>query len=216
MNNYQNQSHKIGRISLFIAVVLFIAYPLATSIIFNAMPDIEVVLKGLLAIVPIYWTVGAIEAFTFGPMLGTGAYLGFVTGNLSAMKVPVSLMAIELTETKANSEAGDVVATIAIAVCSIVTVVIIILGMLLISVIQPIISSELLAPAFENILPAMFGALGVFFMAKRIKIAIFPIVFMTVLFLAVPKLSTAVSLLVPLSAGLAVAIARVLYKKDLL
>ncbi len=216
MNNYQNQSHKIGRISLLIAIALFIAYPLATSLIFNAAPDIEVVLKGLLAIVPIYWTVGAIEAFTFGPMLGTGAYLGFVTGNLSAMKVPVSLMAIELTETKANSEAGDVVATIAIAICSIVTVVIIVLGMLLISVIQPILSSELLAPAFENILPAMFGALGVFFMAKRIKIAIFPIVFMTVLFLAVPKLSTAVSLLVPLSAGLAVAIARVLYKKDLL
>ncbi len=216
MNNYQNQSHKIGRISLIIAIALFIAYPLVTSLIFNAAPDIEVVLKGLLAIVPIYWTVGAIEAFTFGPMLGTGAYLGFVTGNLSAMKVPVSLMAIELTETKANSEAGDVVATIAIAVCSIVTVVIIILGMLLISVIQPILSSELLAPAFENILPAMFGALGVFFMAKRIKIAVFPIVFMTVLFLAVPKLSTAVSLLVPLSAGLTVAIARVLYKKNLL
>ncbi len=216
MNNYQSQSHKMGRISLLIAIVLFAAYPLATSLIFKTAPDVEVVLKGLLAIVPIYWTVGAIEAFTFGPMLGTGAYLGFVTGNLSAMKVPVSLMAIELTGAKANSEEGDVVATIAIAICSIVTVIIIILGMVLISFIQPILSSELLAAAFENILPALFGALGVFFMAKRIKIALFPIVFMTVLFLLFPKLSTAVSLLVPLSAGLTVAIARVLYKKDLL
>ncbi len=216
MNNYQNESHKIGRISLLVAIVLFISYPLATSIIFKAYPDMGVVLKGLLAIVPIYWTVGAIEAFTFGPMLGTGAYLGFVTGNLSAMKVPVSLMAIELTESKANSEEGDVVATIAIAICSIVTVVIIIIGMVLISFIQPILSSELLAPAFENILPALFGALGVFFMSKRIKIAIFPIVFMIILFLTFPKLSSAVSLLVPVSAALTVGIARILYKKNLL
>ncbi len=214
MNDYQKRSHSIGRISLLVAIALFISYPLATSLIFGAYPDMTVVLKGLLAIVPIYWTVGAIEAFTFGPMLGTGAYLGFVTGNLSAMKVPVSLMAIELTEVKANSEAGDVVATIAIAICSIVTVLIIILGMVLISFIQPILSSPILAPAFENILPALFGALGVFFMAKRIKIAIFPIVFMTVLFLALPQLSSAVSLLVPLSAALTVGIARILYKKN--
>ncbi len=216
MNNYQNQSHKMGRISLFIAILLFIAYPIATSIVFKAYPDMNVIFKGLLAIVPIYWTVGAIEAFTFGPMLGTGAYLGFVTGNLSAMKVPVSLMAIELTGSKANSERGDVVATIAIAVCSIVTVVIIILGMVLISFIQPILSSEVLSPAFENILPALFGALGVFFMAKRIKIAIFPIVFMVALFIIFPQLSSAVSLLVPVSAGLTVLIARILYKKNLL
>ncbi len=216
MSDYQKQSHRLGRISLIIAIILFISYPLLSSFIFNAWPDLDVVFRGLLAIVPIYWTVGAIEAFTFGPMLGTGTYLGFVTGNLSAMKVPVSLMAIELTGTKANTEEGDVVSTIAIAVCSIVTVIIIFVGMLLISSLQPILSSELLAPAFENILPALFGALGVFFMAKRIKIALPPIVLMTVLFIAVPSLSKAVSLLVPVSAGFTVLVARIMYKKGML
>ncbi len=216
MSDYQKASHRIGKISLIIAILLFILYPVSVSIIFKVKPDMNVIFRGLLAIIPIYWTVGAIEAFTFGPMLGTGAYLGFVTGNLSAMKVPVSLMAIELTDTKSNTEEGDVVATIAIAVSSIVTVIIIFLGMVLISFIQPFLSSEVLSPAFENILPSLFGALGVFFMAKRIKIAIFPIVTMITLFIIIPSLAQAVSLLVPVSAGFTVLIARILYKKNLL
>ncbi len=216
MNNYQEKSHKIGRISLIVAILLFISYPIVASMVFNAYPDMSVVLKGLLAIVPIYWTVGVIEAFTFGPMLGTGAYLGFVTGNLSAMKVPVSLMAMEIAETKSGSEESDVIATIAIAVCSIVTVVVIFIGMLLISSLQSFLESELLAPAFQNILPALFGALGVVFVSKRIKIAIFPMVFMIALMIAVPSLANAVSLLVPVSAGLTVLVARILYKRQLL
>ncbi len=216
MNDYQNKSHKIGRISLIIAIILFISYPVTAMIIFKTKPDMTVVLKGLLAIVPIYWTVGVIEAFTFGPMLGTGAYLGFVTGNLAAMKVPVSLLARELSDTKANTEEGDVIATIAIAVSSIVTVLIIFMGMFLISSIQGILSSDVLAPAFKNILPALFGALGVVFISKRLKIAAFPMIFMIVLFILVPSLARAVSLLVPVSAALTVLVARILYKKGLL
>ncbi len=216
MSDYQNKSHKIGKVSLIIAIILFISYPVTTMILFKAKPNMMVMLKGLLAIVPIYWTVGMIEAFTFGPMLGTGSYLGFVTGNLTAMKVPVSLLARELVGVKANSEEGDVIATIAIAVSSIVTVLIIFLGMILISSIQGILSSEVLAPAFKNILPALFGALGVVFISKRLKIAIFPMVFMITLFILVPSLSKAVSLLVPVSAILTVIVARILYKKGLL
>ncbi len=216
MNNYQEKSHKIGRISLVIAILLFISYPIAASIIFQSYPDVSVILKGLIAIVPIYWTVGAIEAFTFGPMLGTGAYLGFVTGNLTAMKVPVSLMAIEIADVKASTEEGDVIATIAIAVCSIVTVLIIFVGMLLISSTSELLASPILAPAFGNILPAMFGALGVVFVSKRLKIAVFPMVSMILLFVFFPSLSGAVSLLVPISAGLTVLVARVMYNKGII
>lgn len=214
--NYQDKMHKLGRISLVLAILFFILYPLSVGLFFGAWPDPRILLQGLLSIAPIYWTVGIIEALTFGPMLGTGAYLGFVTGNLTAMKVPVSLLAMELTDTKSNTEEGDVISTIAIAVSSIVTVLIIILGLLLLAPLKPVLESDVLSPAFANILPALFGSLGVVFIAKRVKIAIAPILLMTILFILVPSLTGAVSILVPVSAGFTVLVARILYKKGLL
>jgi len=45
---------------------------------------------------------------------------------------------------------------------------------ILLSQLQPILESELLAPAFDNILPALFGALAVVFISKNWKIAMAP------------------------------------------
>ena len=50
---------------------------------------------------PIYWTVGVIEVITYTPMLGTGGtYLAFVTGNLTSLKAPSALNAMENAEVK--------------------------------------------------------------------------------------------------------------------
>ena len=43
-------------------------------------------------------------------------YLSFVTGNISNLKLPCALAALEQAGLKANSEEGEVVSTIAIAV----------------------------------------------------------------------------------------------------
>ena len=106
--------------------------------------------------------------------------------------------------------------TMAVAVSSIVTTLIIALGVILLGSVQPILQSPALAPAFENILPALFGALAVVFVSKAWKIAIAPLVFMTALFIAVPSLAGSVGVLVPVGAALAMGAARILYKKNLL
>ena len=84
---------------------------------------------------------------------------------------------------------------------------------LLLGSLQPILESPALKPAFDNILPAMFGALGVVFISKNPKIALAPLLFMVLLFILVPSLSTSVSILVPMGAAIAIGVARVLYKK---
>ncbi len=212
---YFNRIHSWGRTSLVIALLLFFSYPIGASIYFRAWPGWTPVLQGLLAIAPIYWTVGIIEAITFGPMLGSGgAYLGFVTGNLTAMKVPAAIRAQQVTGYEANSDEGEVIATIAIAVSSIVTTIVLFVGMLLLSRLQGILESPVLAPAFANILPALFGGLAVVFIAKNWKIAVAPIVAMLALFIAVPSLAGAVSILIPFSALLTIGVARLLYKKE--
>jgi hypothetical protein len=192
-------------------------FPAAASIYYNAWPDGMALLKGLMGVVPIFWTVGAIEAFTYSPMLGSGgSYLGFVTGNIANLKLPCALNAMEIAGVKPGTEEGELISTISIAVSSIVTTLIIIAGVLLLSWLQPILESELLAPAFANILPALFGALAVVFISKNWKIALAPLLFMLVLFIAVPSLAESVSVLVPVGAIIAIAAARVLYKKGYL
>lgn len=214
---YEQKIHTWGRVSLVLAILMFIAYPLFASLYYKVQPDYGLVLQGLLAVAPVYWAVGAIEAFTFGPMLGSGgAYLGFVTGNLTAMKVPAALRAMQIAGVEPNSEKGEVISTIAIAASSIVTTLILVIGMLLLNTLRPILESPALAPAFANVLPALFGGLGVVFLSKSWRIALTPMVLMLILFLIKPSMSSAISLLIPFSAAITMVVARVLYKRKLI
>ena len=188
---------------------------MAVCLIFQVVPDWNALLVGLIATAPMYWTVGAIETVTFVPMLGAGgAYLGFVTGNISNLKLPCALNALEQNGVSAASEEGEVVSTIAIAVSSIVTTVIIIIGVICIVPLTPILEAPILEPAFAQILPALFGGLGVAFISKNAKIAIAPILLMLVLFIFVPALNAGtVGIMVPVSALFAIGVSRILYKK---
>ncbi|HPU01738.1 MAG: hypothetical protein GX890_02585 [Firmicutes bacterium] len=215
--SYSEKVHTWGRSWCALAMIMFMLFPAAAGLYYRAWPYGMGLLKGLLGVAPIFWTVGAIEAFTFSPMLGSGgSYLGFVTGNLANLKVPCALNAMEIAGVKPGTEEGELISTIAIAVSSIVTTLIIFAGVLLLSWLQPILESELLAPAFANILPALFGALAVVFISRNWKIALAPLLFMLVLFISVPSLSGSVSILVPVGAIIAIAAARVLYKRGYL
>lgn len=217
LSPYEEKQHVYGRIWTGSILLMMIAVPLAICVYYNAWPPLATVLKALLGVAPMYWLVGIIEVFTYVPMLGTGGtYLGFVTGNLTNLKVPCALNAMESAKVKPGTEEGEVVSTIAIAASSITTVLVIAIGVFGLGLLEPVLESPVLKPAFDNILPALFGALGVVFIAKNPKIAAAPMLFMVVLFLCVPSLSGSVSVLVPVGVLIAIGVARVLYKKGLL
>ena len=214
---YVDSVHFFGRIWMLLALALLVSVPIAVCLHYSAWPKSNQLLQGLLGVAPIFWTVSVIEVFTFVPMLGSaGSYLGFVTGNLTNLKVPCALNAMRLAKVKPGTEEGELISTIAIASSSIVTTLIIAAGVLLLAQLQPILTSPVLAPAFNNILPSLFGALGVVLIAKDWKVAIAPLVCMSLLFILVPALSAAVGILVPISALIAIGVARILYKKNLL
>ena len=211
---YDEQIHIDGRVWGTIAAVAICAFPLLVAILFQLKPDWGVVLKGLIGVAPIFWTVGLIEVFTYIPMLGAGSsYLAFVTGNITNLKAPCAINAMENAEAKAGSKEAEIISTIAVATSSIVTILIIALGVLMIVPLTPILENPALTPAFDNILPALFGALGVVYISRNWKLSIAPVLFMLILFIAVPGLSGAVGMMVPVGAIIAIAVARVLYKK---
>ena len=212
---YIDSVHRDGRIWNIAVMILLLAFPVAVAVIFNTAPDWAALLQGLISTAPLYWVVGVIETVTFVPMLGAGgSYLSFVTGNISNLKLPCALNALEQNNVSANSEEGEVISTIAIAVSSIVTTIIIIIGVICIVPLTPILEAPILDPAFAQILPALFGGLGVAFVSKNWKIAVAPIALMLVLFIFVPALNEGtVGIMVPVSALFTMAVARIMYKK---
>ena len=214
--DFRDYEHFVGRWWMLTGFALLLAVPAAICVVYDAWPPLTWVLEGLLGVAPIYWTVGTIEVLTYVPMLGTGgSYLGFFTGNLTSLKVPCALNAMESAGVEPGSEEGEVISTIAIGVSSLVTTAVIAVGVLALSAIRGFIESPVLQPAFDNILPALFGPLAVVYVSKNWRVAMAPLVFMVVLFVCVPSLASSVGVLVPVGAIIAIAAARILYKKGL-
>ena len=216
--SYMDSVHRDGRIWNLTMMVLLLMFPVAVCLVFNVLPDWNALLLGLVGTLPMYWAVGAIETVTYVPMLGAGgSYLSFVTGNISNLKLPCALNALEQNGVSASSEEGEVVSTIAIAVSSIVTTIVIIIGVILIVPLTPILQADLLKPAFEQILPALFGALGVAFVSKAWKLAIAPVTLMLILFIFIPALNSGtVGIMVPVSALFTIAVGRIMYKRGVI
>lgn len=216
--SYMDSVHRDGTIWNISMMVILLMFPVAVWLIFGESPDWRGVGLGLLATAPMYWAVGIVEVITFIPMLGAGgSYLSFVTGNISNLKLPCAINALENAKVDSKSEEGEIISTIAIAVSSIVTTIIIAIGVLLIVPLQPILESPVLKPAFDQMLPALFGALGVALISKNWKLAVAPVALMLVLFVFVPALDSGmVGIMVPVGVIFTIAVSRILYKKGLI
>lgn len=215
---YMESVHFYGRLWGLAAAFLILLFPVIVAILFRALPDPYGLLQGLIGVAPLFWAVGIIEVFTYVPMLGAGgAYLSFVTGNLTNLKVPCALNAMDKANVSPTSEEGEIISTIAIATSSIVTTLVIALGVLLIVPLTPVLESPALTPAFDNVLPALFGALGVVYISKNWKIAIAPICLMLVLFFFVPLLNEGlVGIMVPVGVLFALGVSRLMYNRGML
>ena len=215
--SYIDSVHRDGTIWNLSMMVILLMFPVAVALIFKASPDWQGVGLGLLATAPMYWAVGAVEVMTFIPMLGAGgSYLSFVTGNISNLKLPCAINALENAGVDSKSEEGEIISTIAIAVSSIVTIIIIAIGVLLIVPLSPVLESPVLKPAFDQMLPALFGALGVALISKNWKLAIAPVLLMLILFVFVPALDAGmVGIMVPVGVVFTIGFSRILYKKGI-
>ena len=216
--SYMDSVHRDGTIWNLTIMALLIAFPVAVCIIFSTLPDWAGFIEGIITTAPMYWAVGVVEVITFIPMLGAGgSYLSFVTGNISNLKLPCAINALENADVDVKTEEGEIISTIAIAVSSIVTTIILIIGVILIVPLEPILARPELDPAFDQLLPALFGALGVALVSKNWKIAVAPVALMLLLFIFVPALdSSTVGIMVPVGVIFTILVSRIMYKKGII
>lgn len=213
---YYDRVHAWGRISTISALCVLLMFPVAICLYLNVFPPISGVLQGLLKLIPTYWTVAVVEVLVYTPMLGAGGtYLSFVTGNIANLKLPCAISAMEGADVKANSEEGEVVSTIAIATSSIVTTIILAVGILAFApFLEDFTNSPLLKPAFAQVLPALFGALGAGYFIKHWRISFFPIIVMIIVLIFSPGMGASTLLFVGIVASVGGAL--FMYNKGML
>lgn len=209
--------HLLGRLWTALSLLVLCAVPIVLCIYLGVMPNGNIVLAGIAKVGIIYIPIAIIEALTYAPILGPGAsYLAFVTGNITNLKIPCVLNAIEISNIEQGSAESDILATLSVASSALITNAILIIGVLLLVPLTPILANPTLAPAFTNVIPALFGALGYMLISQNWKIAILPLAFVLLLFFTLPPTTAnAISAgLIPISVLVTIGGARFLYKKN--
>ena len=212
---YYNRTHVYGKIGLSIGLLMMLAAPFLMGYFLNAMPDMKAFLTGFAQIAIVYIPSCVVEFMIYTPMLGAGgSYLGFITGNLLNMKIPCAMNARDMVGAKAGTPENEIISTLSIATSSLVTIVVIAIGVALLIPLSPILEAEAMQPAFDNVVPALFGAMSFNYFRKGKKLVAIPLIIMTILFVCVPSLISSVGFLMLISGAIAIGHAWILFRKE--
>ena len=211
---YIKNTHKFGRIMTAIVLVLLLAAPFAAGIYLKAMPNMSAVTRAFLSVGLVYLVSGIVEYLIYVPMLGAGgSYLAFITGNLINMKIPCAINARDIVGVKSGTPENEIIATLSIATSSLVTILVLAAGVLLMIPLQPILQSPALQPAFENVVPALFGAMACKYYCQNKTVSGIVLAFMILVFSFVPSLIGSTSMMVIPSGALAILLSYLSFRK---
>ena len=214
---YNEGVHRMGRAWTVATLSYMLAVPFLLGLVLGVMPDMNAFLKGFLNVAVIYYPTSLVEYLIYVPMLGSGAsYLSFVTGNLSNLKIPCAVNAREMAGTRAGTPENEIISTLSVATSSLVTVVVLALGVALLVPLQPVLSNPVLAPAFDNVVPALFGALGLKYFLKGRKFAAVPLLLSSAVCILMPSMISQTSVLLIAIGALTIGVSFVLYRKGAL
>ena len=160
LDPFQIWAHRWGRLGTAIAVVYMIVLPFVVLGYYGCIPSAGQIFNiATLGILLVYIPVGISEAISYTPILGSSAYLTFITGNIMNLKLPCAVNALKISGKEQNTPEGDAVTSLAVGVSSIMTVAIISLAAALSGLIQPFFELPAVETASNYIVPALFGSL---------------------------------------------------------
>ena len=203
---YLNATHKLGRWLTVLVLVLLLAAPFAIGLFLGAMPNLGAAAKAFLGVGLVYLISGIVEYLIYVPMLGAGgSYLAFMTGNLINMKIPCAINARDIVGVKSGTPENEIIATLSIATSSLVTILVLAAGVILMIPLQP---------AFENVVPALFGAMACKYYRMNRLVALIVLAAMSLLFIFVPSLIGSTSMMVIPSGALAIVLAYLGFRRQ--
>ena len=212
---YNNSIHRDGRILMTIALALLIAVPFIIALITGAHINWKDFWPSLIKVLIIYVPSSAAEFLIYVPLLGAGAcYLAFITGNLTNLKIPCAFNAREIAGAEAGTPENEIISTLSVATSALVTMVVIFIGVLLLIPLTPLLNNPVIKPAFDNVLPALFGALGMQYYMKSLKLSVLPLLLMSVLCILIPSLIAQTSTMIIVIGAFSIALSYLMYRKN--
>lgn len=167
LDPFQQWSHRFGRVCMILFFIYMLAIPVIVGIVKGAMPDAQMLLTACVGICITYIPIGFAETISYAPILGSSTYLAFLTGNIMNLKMPCAVNAMKIAEVDQGTPEGDAVSAMAISASSMITVVIIAVGVLFIVPLQPILTIPAVKTATNYMLPALFGTFLLGFFVKE-------------------------------------------------
>ena len=215
--NYNNGIHTLGRVCLSIGLVMLLAAPFVIAHFTGASIIWDGFGSSIFKVLLVYIPSCIAEYLIYVPLLGAGAcYLSFITGNITNLKLPCAFNAREMSHAEVGSPESEIISTLSVAVSSLVTMLVIFVGVLCLIPLTPILENPTLKPAFDNVLPALFGSLGLQYFSKSWKLSGIPLFLMSVLCICIPSLIGQTSTMLIVIGGISIGLGFLMWKKGML
>lgn len=175
---FDNKINRLGRYTSILALIAMFSVPVIISIANGIQVNYAEVAAVGGSLIAMFAPIAIVENISYYTIIGAGGvYLSCITGNIMNMKLPCALSGMQIAGVEPGSKQGDIISIICIAISSIVTAVILFLGMLVVGeFLSPLLSNPVLKPGFDNIMPALMGAVAVPMFLKNAKIAAVPLI----------------------------------------
>lgn len=216
-DRYEDEIHLVGRLTLSIGLILLIGAPFVIMRLTGAEIIWSSFWPALAKVLIVYVPSCVVEFLIYVPLLGAGAcYLAFITGNITNLKLPCAFNSREIAKSEVGTPEDAVITTLSVATSSLVTMLVIFVGVLAIIPLTPVLENPVLKPAFDNVVPALFGALGLQYFAKSLKLSAFPIFLMSMLSIFIPSLINQTSTMLIVIGGITILLSYIMYRRDVL
>lgn len=157
---YHSWIHKFGIISSLLLFLAMTAFPVVISAVYGLWPDFRALWPGFIAVILFMAPFWPAETIGYMSVMGPGAlYMSYITGNVTNLRMPATIGTINSLGIKPNTDECHTMAIIACGASIITTVVIVGLGVVIAAPLAPILQAPVLKPAFDYVVPALFGGL---------------------------------------------------------
>lgn len=176
-----------GRITNLAALLLSFGPVVANFFVFRLVPDAGMITAAIGSVMSVMVFLCVIEPIAYFPVLGIpGTFMAFLTGNIGNLKLPAAAVAQDAAGVENGTPQGNVIATIGIAVSTVVALVFVtcavVLGVNILSLLPKAVTGALV-----YLLPALFGGMLARFVSGQPKLGAIGIGIAAVVFFIVKQ-----------------------------
>lgn len=158
--SYQSWVHRFGIVSSLILLIAMTAFPVVASAVYGLWPDLGQLWPGFIAVILFMAPFWPAETIGYMSVMGPGAlYMSYITGNVTNLRMPATVGTINSLGIKPNTDECHTLAIIACGASVITTVAVIAIGVVIAAPLEPVLNLPAIQPAFNYVVPALFGGL---------------------------------------------------------